>query len=691
MKAVALAACFAFFLLSIPLPGGPILADEWELDEVVVETDRARESERVEGERLRETGATDLGEALESLEGFRKVRRGAIASDIVLRGFQKNNLNVLIDGARIYGACPNRMDPPSFFVDLGETERVEVFKGPFDLRHQGSLGGLVNIKTGSAQQGFHGRAGAGYGSFDRADASGQVSYGTDGLGLLLGGTSQYAEPYEDGDGTKITELYPESSPGRYRPSERDDRAYLIGDGWAKLSLSPGRNHLDITYSRHEARDVLYPYLLMDLIDDSSDLVNTVYRIDNIGRDLSSIRLQAYWDQVRHGMTDEKRCSSRPDPLSCAGDLPEPFGMKTHADTTTAGASAEGILALFGTTRVGVESYWTNWDASTAMFNAMAAAYRSQASLPDVDTINVGGYLEQDVKLLERFTLTGGVRVDHTKQTAGHDRSPLYEMFFPNAHTQAEDTCVCGKLELTGLIADHVSAFLGFGRTVSVPDASERFIAIQRMGTEDKPDRVGNPGLEPEKNHEADLALEYDHGPVRLGADLFYSRVEDFIVVRDVFRSERHARTAKNVDATLYGGEASLLLRLPLNLYGRAGASYTRGTNETDDTDLPEIPPFQARAGLRYDDGGLFAEMEGVYADAQTRVDTLVDETPTSDWVVANLRLGCRWRGLSLLGVVSNLFDEQYVEHLSYQREPFRSGIRVPEPGRTFYLAVQAEF
>ncbi len=73
-------------------------------------------------------------------------RRG-IAGDIVFRGLQSRDLTVVIDGQRVQGACPNHMDPPSFHVDLAEVQRVEVAKGPFDVRHQGSLGGVVNVVT----------------------------------------------------------------------------------------------------------------------------------------------------------------------------------------------------------------------------------------------------------------------------------------------------------------------------------------------------------------------------------------------------------------------------------------------------------------------------------------------------------------------------------------------------------------
>ena len=70
--------------------------------------------------------------------GLWRLRKGGIANDVVLRGLQSRDLNVLIDGQRVYGACPNHMDPAAFHVDFAEVDRVEVGKGPFDVKNQGA-------------------------------------------------------------------------------------------------------------------------------------------------------------------------------------------------------------------------------------------------------------------------------------------------------------------------------------------------------------------------------------------------------------------------------------------------------------------------------------------------------------------------------------------------------------------------
>lgn len=44
---------------------------------------------------VRESAAKDLGEALTALDGVWKIRKAGIANDLVIRGFQQNNINVL--------------------------------------------------------------------------------------------------------------------------------------------------------------------------------------------------------------------------------------------------------------------------------------------------------------------------------------------------------------------------------------------------------------------------------------------------------------------------------------------------------------------------------------------------------------------------------------------------------------------
>ena len=76
---------------------------------------------------------------------------------------------------------------------------------------------------------------------------------------------------------------------------------------------------------------------------------------------------------------------------------------------------------------------------------------------------------------------------------------------------------------------------------------------------------------------------------------------------------------------------------------------------------------------------------------QDRVDSDLGETKTSGWAVVNLKAGGELGGLRVVAGVDNLLDKFYYEHLSYLRDPFSTGSKVPEPGRSFYLNVSYLF
>lgn len=177
-------------------------AENQMLDEITVRGEKeAPNQESLSIREVRESPARDLGEALKQVDGIGYVHRGAIANDVVLRGFQKDNINVLVDGVRLHGACPSRMDPPAFHYDFAEIEQIQVIKGPYDLSNPGGLGGVIEARTRSPKPGPGGDVNLGFGSWNKVHGAATVSYGADAYDGLLGYAYKYAEVPESGDGS----------------------------------------------------------------------------------------------------------------------------------------------------------------------------------------------------------------------------------------------------------------------------------------------------------------------------------------------------------------------------------------------------------------------------------------------------------------------------------------------------------
>lgn len=619
---------------------------------------------------VRESSAKDAGEALARVEGLWKIRKGGIANDVALRGFQQDNINVLIDGARIYGACPNNMDPPAFHVDFAEVERVEVTKGVFDIRNQGSLGGAIQITSKQTEPGLIIKPGFSAGSFGFLNPSLAGSFMRGPVDLAAGYSYRRSLAYRDGAGRRFTHY------ANYRASEMDREAFAVGTGWFRFGFAPADGHRgQISYTRQNGGEVLYPYLQMDALYDNADRLSASYQA-------GWLRAESYFTRVKHWMTDEFRTSS----LGAA----RPYGMGTFAATRALGGRLE---AARGGWVAGVEGYRRNWNTTTTL--RLAGQYADQSSIPKVSATAAGVYAQYRRDLLPSLLVTGAARLD----TASTEARPsalnldLYRAYHGSGGYARRDTNPSGHVLISWRLPRAVEVFAGAGHAVRIPDPQERYFGLKRMGS----DWVGNPGLAPTQNTEVDFGINYRAGRFTLRPTVFFSRLRDFIVVSMQPRihmapgvMNTAARSFQNVDAGMRGAELSWSLALHRSLLLSGGASYTQGEKRSGGY-LPEMPPLKSRAALRYGVRRFFAEVETLGSWRQDKVEPVLREERSPGYALLNCRAGIHSRRVNLAAGFDNLLNRYYYEHFSYQRDPFRTGSRVPEPGRSVFLTLESRF
>lgn len=669
-----------FLGLGLLLCALPASADEsLLLEEITVRgSSESPRDESLNIREVRESSARDIGEALQQIEGITTVRRGAIANDPVLRGLQRDNINVLIDGARLHGACPSRMDPPSFHYDFAEVEQIRIVKGPYDLGNPGSMGGLIDVTTKKPGPGFGGDLNLTYGSWESISAGATAGYGGKLWDGLLGYAYKYSDVPESGDGKKLTEVYPTTSVNRYRPETIDSKAYEINTGWIKLGFAPSeKSRSEIGYSYQDAQHVLYPYLKMDANYDKAQRLNWTWRSEKLTGAVEDVLVQAYWDQVEHLMDDSLRESSQA--------APRPYSMQTDATTEVYGAKLNLVspIGSKGRWRNGIDYYERNWDAvNLRRMYTMLQPYKPLAMIPDVTTANSGLFTEYEQALTETVRFSGGARYDYAsiEPDAVNNATAI--------NTDRTFSTYGANLQTTWQATETVAVFAGLARGSRLPDAQELYIDVP--ATAPAVTWRGNPNLQAPVNRQADLGVRYSSDGHYLSGSVYYSSVENYI---NFYNASPTMKSYQNIEATLWGGELGGQLALPADLFVRASVAYTRGYNEDGHRPLAEMPPLKGVLALRYDSGVAFVEVAETMASSQERVDTALNEEATPGWATTDLKAGWRYRDLSLQAGVNNLFDKMYYNHLSYARDPFVSGVgvRVPETGRYAYVTVGYNF
>jgi iron complex outermembrane receptor protein len=188
---------------------------------------------------------------------------------------------------------------------------------------------------------------------------------------------------------------------------------------------------------------------------------------------------------------------------------------------------------------------------------------------------------------------------------------------------------------------------------------------------------------------------------------FYSAVDNYVFMRSVptpamgmaggMSGMQAVRAYAATGARIYGTEMSYGAELTPRWMVTGGVSLSRGSKAARpelgaySTTLSEMPPLRGRTSLRYGTRLWFAELEGIAANAQRRVNPELLETPTAGYATVNAKFGWHARQTTITVGLDNALNRFYYESLSYQRDPFRAGVRIPEPGRSLFVNVSYRF
>ena len=603
--------------------------------------------------------SADLAEALfKQSPSVSLVRRSGIANDVIVRGQKKDNINVTIDGAKVCGACPNRMDPPVSHVLTNNIDFIEINEGPYNVEDFGVLSADVKIHTIKPSKKWSGDINLGYGSWNYKKAAFSLSGGTDTLRILVSGSTETSEQYEDGDGNDfVGQIQREIDTGKVNMSKNPQYQdkYKDLDAYDKKTLMTkifwditDNQELRLSYTANRSDDILYPSSKMDAMYDDSDIYNLEYSARDLGVYSKELNFQVYQSEVEHPMSTEYREMGK-------------MMYMTHALTTKMqGAKLKNSFDLDNhTITAGLDYSLRNWDGGY-LKNDKPLAEKFFHSIYDVDTENQSIFLKDKIKM-DKLILDMGLRYDSTEITSA------------NVKQQANDYD-----ELNGYIyatynADKESKyFAGFGKSSRVPDAKELYWIGSPMMMPDgsmKAMSIGTPNLDATINYEFDMGLEKQFDDATFKAKLFYSQLNDFIAYNDSKKMNKY----ENVDASIYGIEMSGTYIATESLYFDYGFAYQRGEKDSpligqSGTNMPEIPPFKYNLAANYDwDESFTLRAELVGSDTWNDFDVENGEQELDAYAVLNLKVTKRFaQNFELTIGLDNVFDTTYAVSNTYK-------------------------
>ena len=651
----------------------------------VSETVNTEVVENISGEEVK---SADLSEALaKKIPSISLVRRSGIANDIILRGQKRDNINVTIDGAKVCGACVNRMDPPLSHVVTHAIDDVEVKEGPFDVEEFGVLSGSVKVSTKKPTKKISGELNINGGSFGYKKLSGTISGGSDKVRILLSASSEEGEQYEDGEGDNFSEQLNNYTAGttlggfNYAPEHKNMDAFEKKMYMGKVFVDVADNQeLKLSYTANRSSNVLYPSSKMDAIYDDSDIINLEYSIDNISNYSKKLEFQLYNSTVDHPMSTKYRAVA-----NNTGKY-----MTHHLTTDMTGFKVKNSVDAFGQELTyGLDTSKRNWDGEYSVTSTSDASSSKNigSSIADVDTQNMGLFLKSK-KTMGKLDVELGMRYDdssvETKSTTEKEND--YQAFSANIFT-------------TYNVDDDTKYFAGFGKSNRIPDARELYNT--KYNTKEKPvKRVvnGNPNLNQTTNYELDMGMEKYYESGRVKVKTFYSQLNDYIY----YNGDLKQNNFENIDATIYGVELSGSYFLSDTLTLDGGLAYKKGKKDTQptgqsNTNLADITPLKLNASMTYDyDSQGYVELSVIASDGWDNIDSDNGEQKLAGYGVVSLKTAREFdNGFKLTVGVDNLLDKTYATTNTYKDLILMTDgsdtMLINEPGRYLYLNAKYAF
>jgi len=623
--------------------------------------------------------SADLAQALsDNVPAIDMNRRSAIANDILIRGQKRDNITVEVDGTKTYGACVNRMDPPVSHVVANQIDKVEVIEGPYDVTSFGTLSGGVKITTKKPTKDLKASINLGFGSWNYSKFGTTISGGNDLIRMIATISTESADQYHDGDGNSLSQQLDKfilTNPGvagtAYQPAYKNTSAYKKTSAMAKAYIKTYKNQeLRLSVTANRSDDILYPNSKMDARYDDSNIYNVEYNIDAINKIYKNINLQYYHSDVDHPMDTAYRMSSY-------GANPV---MTNWLTTDMDGVKLKNTFDLSGyKLLVGLDGSKRKWDGHYEK-NYSAAAIGYRKSIDNAVTKNAAIFAKLD-KRYGAFDLSLGARYDDTSITNDIYQDNDYTAFSAN---------ILGTYNLNR----SNKIFFGIGQAYRVPDARELYF----VGS--KGNLVGTPDLKQTENQELDLGYEINNENFRLKIKGFYSMLSDYIYIKKGVMTNAFS----NIDATIYGGEASASVYLTDDMTLDMGASYKRGKKDAPlagqtGTNLADMAPLRGNVALNYEyANNSLATLEVRASDRWTDIDQENGEQVIAGWAILNAKVKHAVnKKFDLTIGMNNILNKTYAVSNTYaDLTLITTGgtsdiMLLNEPGRYFYTNLDFKF
>jgi iron complex outermembrane receptor protein len=607
-------------------------------------------------------------EILARMMGVSLIKRGAYGMEPVLRVYSAGQINLTINGMRIYGACTDKMDPVTIYIEPNNLENIRVSHGAAGNETGSSVGGSIDMVMKQAEfshcRKTYASAKTSYNSASRAFNAGTVlNVSFDKVAFRLNGTYRKAFDYR-------------SSGGYIVPHSAYEK---VNYGVSVAFRLPKEHRLVADYVGDIGWNIGYPALTMDAGKAIANIASLTHVWLPEKKVLQSVETKVYFNHIFHSMDD----THRNDTL---------MHMDMPGWSYTAGWYSEANLVTGSNNRIKLRAdFANNFSRAEMTMHPENAQPMFMLTLPDNSRNFAGVYFFDEYTIAKGHNLQFNARAEYMRaeltSTFGRNQAKIF-----GAAQTMNRFASSASASYSASFANYFSAKLTFAYGERVPNANELY-GFYLYNRFDGFDYIGNTELKNERTLQAEWNGGFEHKYISLHYAVFYNHIYNYIMgawQTDFSAMTQGARGVKKFDnmgqALITGVEAKVLLNEIKGFQSMHTAKFSYAQLANGEP-LSQIPPLKCYHVLRYSISGWHAQAEAEWALPQERVNRLSGEQATPWYALIHFRTGYKLsiknHLLQFNFAVENLLDRNYREHLDWGN--------IPRPGRNFILSLSYAF
>ena len=605
-----------------------------------------------------------LEEYLESSKKVTMVKRGAYAWEPSLNNMFSERLSITIDGMKIFGACTDKMDPITSYVEVSNLAKAYVASGQQGAKHGSTIGGAIDLqleKSDFRDTGLQGGVETGFESNNEMNVWGvNLDYSRSNFYMDADLSYRKAENYSAGGGEEVA----------FSQFEKFNVA--INSGY-KLN-----EHQSLTASIifDDARDVGYPALPMDVSMAQGVITSIGFEQDSLFGSLFNWNSKLYFNTITHIMDDTKR-----------PDVPIHMDMPGWSDTYGFFSEVRSHIKkhsfLFK-----LDGYYNKSLAEMTMYpNDPEELPMFMLTWPDVRTVNVGFYVEDEIEL-KGSTLKVATRLALQNQDVVDEFGlNSLRIFYPEMQKSKTRflKSISGQWHKMWM-PWHLNVGLSYGDRA--PSVSEGY-GFYLFNSFDNHDYIGDPELANEKSMEANAKISWKKEKFKLSAEANFFHIPDYIIgevdpnLSVMTIGAEGVKVYKNLEYANLFNTSLEMEYIPFSQFKWTSLlSYHRAVDQ-DKENLPFISPFSYRSSLTYNKGSLSGTIGMTGAGKQVHYNSKFGEDQTKAFTVFSLSLGKTFNFNNDLMYtkigMENIFDKKYSTYSDWKN--------IPRMGRNFFVTV----